>query len=314
MNSQVKFKYIIILIFFALLSCKFENKNELGMHAQQTSSTDRKEYSLYYELNMPFEILLNDVIVEKNMDTGMDGPDQLNQFILKNGEQKIKLKVVHPFVENGGKIKPEDLALIDDKLRIYLKDESVNDGKLQLVKDLKFPKINYAVPYIETEWSFDAEVPFQLKGWKDSKDLRLFEKKELEKMVINKFEKLRNLLNAGNSNDFMKELEFRNTEFYSASYFNPSQISDYERNLIATFDKFENNMLPLEPCTMRILGDGRVVSLERIGKYEGQGVLVAEDRETKKLYTNYVLLHIPSGKNVFEIVRMNSLITSIDDE
>ncbi|WP_165750327.1 hypothetical protein [Cellulophaga sp. Z1A5H] len=310
----MKFKYASILLWFILLSSKCKENNELGIHYEQASETVRKEYSLYYDLNLPFEILLNDVIVVNNVDTGMDGPDQLNQFIHENGEQKIKIRLTHPFVKNGGMIKPKDLTLIDDKLRIYLKDESVNDGKTQLIKALKFPVITHEVPYLESEWVFNAEVPFQLKGWKNSKDLRTIDHKELKKKVFAKFEDLRKLLNAGNSNDFMKELEFRNTEFYSASYFSPSQILAHEENLTATFDKFKNNMLPLEPYTMRILGDGKVVSLERIGKYEGQGVLVAEDKETKTLYTNYVLLHIPSGKNAFEIVRMNSLITSIDDE
>ncbi|QCE43138.1 hypothetical protein [Psychroserpens sp. NJDZ02] len=125
-----------------------------------------------------------------------------------------------------------------------------------------------------------------------------------------KFTELRALLNSGNSKGFMKQLEFRNSEFYKANYFNSSQILAYEANLTATFNGFKNKMLPIEHYTMRILGDGKVVSLERIGTYEGQGVLIAENKDTKKLYKNYILLHIPPGQNDFEIVRINPLITS----
>ena len=280
------------------------------MYYEQTSPPNIKEYSFYYEFNMPFEILLNDVIIEKNIQLGMDGPTQLNQFILQNGEQKLKIRLTHPFAKNGGKIKPQDLTFINDRLRIYLKDQNINNGKLQLTKALEFQTITHAVPYLEGEWNFNAKVPFQLTGWENSEDLRTIDHKELEKKVLAKFTELRALLNSGNSKGFMKQLEFRNSEFYKANYFNSSQILAYEANLTATFNGLKNKMLPIEHYTMRILGDGKVVSLERIGTYEGQGVLIAENKDTKKLYINYILLHIPPGQNDFEIVRINPLITS----
>ncbi|WP_136584796.1 hypothetical protein [Psychroserpens sp. NJDZ02] len=113
------------------------------MYYEQTSPPNIKEYSFYYEFNMPFEILLNDVIIEKNIQLGMDGPTQLNQFILQNGEQKLKIRLTHPFAKNGGKIKPQDLTFINDRLGIYLKDQNINNGKLQLIKALEFQTITH---------------------------------------------------------------------------------------------------------------------------------------------------------------------------
>ena len=313
------YKYIpyCLVILFTLYSCKSEKKGspsskDKNPKTEIKTTGKEKNYSVYYELNLPFEILVNDLVVEKNMDTGMDGPDQLNQFILENGEQKIKIKAFHPFAERGGMFKPEDIALINEKLRIYLKDEHANEGKLQLIKVLKFPIIEDEVPFIEGEWSFDAEVPFNLEGWKNSKNLSAYGDDELEKMVISKFKELRKLLNTGNALDFMKELEFRNTEFYNANYFSTPQISDYEASLLATFAKLEGLMLPIENYKMRILGGGKVVSLERIGKYKGQSVLIAEDNKTNMLYTNYTMLYLPFGKNTLEIVRINPMITSLE--
>lgn len=307
-------KYFIIFS-FTLFSCKSEKKSGLDVknknpQTEMETTANEKKYSVYYELNLPFEILVNDVVVEKNMETGMDGPDQLNQFILENGEQKIRIKVMHPFANRGGTIKPQDIAAINEKLRIYLRDKTVNNGKLELIKTLNFPLVESEVPFIENEWFFEAELPFDLEGWENSKDLTGYDNDELEKMVVSKFEELRKLLNSGDVAAFMKELKFRNDEFYRADYFTPSQIVEYEANLSATFTKFKNLMLPLDKYRMRILGDGKVVSLERIDKYEGQGVLIAEDNNTKMLYTNYVLLHMPVGKETFQIVRINPLITS----
>ncbi len=310
------FAFSLLLFLFSCNQSKKETSQELNKNINNkiTVKKDAKKYSVYYELNLPFEILVNDMVVEKNLEIGMDGPDQINQFIIENGSQKIKIKAIHPYAENGGKIQPQDIPLINERLAIYLKDSTINDGKLQLITALQFPEIEEETPYIEHEWTFDAEVPFKLNGWANSKNLTQMDKEELKKKVIQKFRDLRNLLESGQANSFMKELKNCHNDFYTANYFDNNQIKEYESNLTTFYNEHKEHMILFEDnVAIKIMGDGKVVSLELIGHFQGQGVLTAIDKEQKTLYLNYVMLHIPKNSDELEIVRINSKLTSMDD-
>ncbi|WP_108867133.1 hypothetical protein [Aquimarina aquimarini] len=303
-------KYVlkILIVNFILLqiSCKTKNKNDINLEKTQNNP----EYYLGYKYPIPYEILINDIVVDKNLEGGKNGAENLNQYILKNGEQKVEIKVLHPFIEKGGLLSSQDLSIL--KAKVYLIEGEEED--MTLIKELNFKEIEKKVPLINQEWSFKATLPFQLIGWGKSKDLKSFEEDELKELVVKKFTVLRELLNTGKTRDFMGELEFRNNEFFIANFFTNSEKNDYLINLEETFKEHKDKMLPLEDFKLRILGNGRAVTLERINKHTGQGVLVAEDKSKNILYLNYIILHIPLGKEELEILRINPLITSLDEK
>ncbi len=298
-----KFIYLFIYLFI-INSCKEEKK----ISKMENSNL----YGVNYEFLVPSKIMINDMILDVDMQKGIFGPEFINQYIIKNGIQKVHVKLVHPFVERGGEIPPKKLQKLDDDLRIDLVDIK-KDYQTTLVKKLDFPEIQQPIPFIEYEWEFEAELPFELEGWKNSQDLTIWDENELEKEVVAKFNLLRNILNSGNGGEFVKELEFANKEYFISEYFDENQKNEYRSNLIEQYGYLKGLIPPIENYSMRIMGDGKVVALETLGKYIGQGILTTENKEEGSVYQIYVMLHIPKGKKEFEIVRINAEMTSLDE-
>ncbi|MBL4746312.1 MAG: hypothetical protein JKY08_08075 [Flavobacteriaceae bacterium] len=294
-----------IILILLLVSC-LNNKDK------KMNTEEIKIYAINYEFAIPSEITINDVVLDVNFQEGVFGPEFINDYIVKKGLQKVKIKLIHPFIESNGMIDPEKLLKMDDKLRIDIVD-ILNDYKAELVKKLDFPEITQPVPYIEYEWEFEADVPFELEGWKNSEDLSKWDENELEKQVLAKFTQLRSLLQTGDGVGFVKELAFANKEYFIANYFSEAQQQEYTANLIQTYSDHKGIMPLIENYRVRIMGDGKVVTLENLGKHRGQGVLTAEFLEEETLFQNYIMLHKPTNSDHFEIVRVNSQMTSIDD-
>ncbi len=152
-----------------------------------------------------------------------------------------------------------------------------------------------------------------MEGWKNSQDLTIWDENELEKEVVAKFNLLRNILNSGNGGEFVKELEFANKEYFISEYFDENQKNEYRSNLIEQYGYLKGLIPPIENYSMRIMGDGKVVALEILGKYIGQGILTTENKEEGSVYQIYVMLHIPKGKKEFEIVRIDAEMASLDE-
>jgi len=91
-------------------------------------------------------------------------------------------------------------------------------------------------------------------------------------------------------------------------------VKEYTNNLIEAYSEHKGIMPPIENYRLRILGNGKVVALENLGKYKGQGVLTAEAKNSDTLFQNYIMLHIPKGSKDFEIVRINSQMASVEEE
>lgn len=302
---------VIVCLFvclFITVSCKKvgDKKESFNMDVL------KKEYGINYELPFRGEILINNILVDKDFYNRIGGFGYINNCILKNGTQSVQVNLSHPFVEKGGLIKSDVLFNINDFIIYTVLKEQGKVSALDTVKKLDFPEIQEPVPFIKYEWKFEAELPFELEGWKNSQDLTKWDEKELEKKTVSKFNELRNILNSGNGAAFVKELEFANKEYFIANYFTENQKEEYISNLIGQYGELKGLVPSIENYKMRIMGDGKVVTLERLEKYRGQGILTSENKESGDLYLIYTMLHIPKGKENFEIVRINSQMTSID--
>jgi hypothetical protein len=269
--------------------------------------TSNNNYTLIY--NFPFngEILINDVVLDKHLYDNLTGTEFINMYILKNGTQKIKIKLYSPQLEKGKLINEYELKKSNEEFALY--NTILDNGEisnLQLLQKLNFPNINNPLPVIEHEWSFNAELPFELKGWKNAENLNNWDKDKLEKAVVLKYKQLQELLNIGNTNLFLKELEFANNEYFISNYYNEQKKKAYLSNLIEDFSLLTGKVPILKDYNMRIMGDGKVVVLESLGKYKGLGILTTEDTINKKLYPIYIMLYKPLDSTEFKIVRFFS--------
>src|SRR5690606_29555647 len=191
-------KKIVGLVTLLLVSCNNHSKNQNESVADNINMKTEKMKNIYYvnyNFTFPFEIAVNDMVVAKEMTSGMAGPERINHYILDNGEQLIKIKVFPPKGYNNGLLKQKDLDILEEQSAIYNVNSSTND--FDTVLPLKFNKIDRDLPFVEQEWKFKADLPFDLIGWKNSKDLTQWDKEELEKAVLDKFRELHDQLNSG---------------------------------------------------------------------------------------------------------------------
>jgi len=296
-------KLIIFLNLIALLISCAKNTNETHINKKNKMNTI---YYANYNFSFPFEIMINDVLLEKDVFNGRSGPDRLNNYILNSGRQKIKIKIFAPKNYNNGLLKNKDLQILSEHSALY--KVNISDKSYNLIKKLEFSPIPKDLPFYEQEWEFDANVANEVIGWKNSKDLTKIDKEELQQKVYEKFKDLYNQLNEGNIEKFLEEIQIANNEFFKSNYFVKSQESEYIGNLRNSYSNFKNKMIPFNTGILRIMGNGKTVTLEiHDGKYKGMGVLIAEDKEKQNGYYNTVILHIPQGTEELKVIRINSI-------
>ncbi|GAA5094896.1 hypothetical protein GCM10023210_26990 [Chryseobacterium ginsengisoli] len=295
-----------LVIFFNLITILMSCSKSTTDTKTNKNDTINTMYYVNYNFSFPYEISINDVLLEKDVFNGRSGPDRLNNYILNSGRQKISIKVFAPKDYNNGLLKDKDLQILSEQSALYKVNNS--DKSYNLIKRLKFSPIPKDLPFYEQEWEFDANVPNEIIGWKNSKDLTKLDKEELQEKVQKKFQELYNQLNEGKVGNFLDEIQVSSNEFFKTNYFNKSQEIEYTDNLKNSYSNFKGKMIPYNKGILRIMGNGKTVTLEiPDGKYRGMGVLIAEDREKQNVYYNTVILHIPQGAEEVKVIRINSI-------
>ncbi len=301
-------KIKILAIAILLTNCSKSQKNISKSMDSTMENQKGSNYTLVYEFPYSGEVLVNDVLIDKSIYGTLNGTEFINYFILENGEQTIKTELK----ANKGTVSSESLRKASTDFGIYNAD--MNNGELQniqLIQKLNFPDLKTPVPIVSGQWNFKANLPFKLEGWKNSEDLSKWEKDKLEKEVVKKYNELRDILNSGNSGEFVKELAFANKEFFIANYYNESKKNEFLSNLTKDFSKQKGLVIPIENYKLRIMGNGKVVALESLSDNDSQGVLTTKDIENKKIYVTYIMLHKPQNSDKFQIVRYLAYNTSL---
>lgn len=301
-------KIKILAIAVLLTNCSKSQKNISKSMDSTMENQKGSNYTLVYEFPYSGEVLVNDVLIDKSIYGTLNGTEFINYFILENGEQTIKTELK----ANKGTVSSESLRKASTDFGIYNAD--MNNGELQniqLIQKLNFPDLKTPVPIVSGQWNFKANLPFKLEGWKNSEDLSKWEKDKLEKEVVAKYNELREILNSGNSGEFVKELAFANKEFFIANYYNESKKNEFLSNLTKDFLKQKGLVIPIENYKLRIMGNGKVVALESLSDNDSQGVLTTKDIENKKIYVTYIMLHKPQNSDKFQIVRYLAYNTSL---
>lgn len=297
---------LLILTFFITACSQSTNEKK-----EKSKNMIKNNYTLIY--NFPFcgEVLVNNVVLDKHLFDNLTGTEFLNSYILDNGSQKISVKLYSPF-HRDTLISPEELKKSSEEFALYNTVVENNEIKdLKLIQKLDFPTNDKSLPLIEYEWKFQSNLPFELQGWKNGENLNNWDQDKLQQAVVGKFQQLREMLDQGNTKAFMKELEFSNTEYFISNYYSENKKSEYLENLSSDLLLLKGKVPQINNYKIRIMGDGKVVTLEAINKYEGLGVLTTEDLVNKKLYPIYIMLYKPSNSSDFKIVRFFSYKVSL---
>lgn len=315
----MKSKIILFAVILPLLmvQCQKQDKKEtMKLTEYKYKNNKRIVYGLDVSIPGPYEAYVNDVLVEKNNETSMHNTMiYLNQAILKSGTYNFRIKIFPTVGEEKG-IEPQTLSFLKVGLSKYEKIP-VGEGALpdtyQYIQSYPIAKIDKPIPFYEVTGEFKAEVPYEVEGWSKGQDLSKMDQKILHKKVVAYYQKLWNILNNGEGEQWENVTQKRRQELAIFHYSDIKQLEESINKEKKEIGERKGRMAPLEDYSMKIYGHGKLVTLERIshtkamnGKdgidAQGESPLIRNGK-IKGVSFYPVKLYLPEGSNDFVIIR-----------
>ncbi|WP_062063032.1 hypothetical protein [Aquimarina longa] len=317
-----RFKQIIAVIccFITLASCGQDHKKKNMNNSFNKIANLYKEVEHYniepeyyiegYQSGCFYEILVNDVLVFKHYENVglMNHATPINSRILKSGSQKVTIKLF-PL----GKIDSKEYTTIDAddsfRLKIFKRDKKqpYEAGDYDIVKE-HYATLTDGLPYYEETFTFEAEVPYELKGWSESQVLTEMDQKELEKEVLSYYKDFSKIISKKNSEIWQDKLINREKEIAQANYFKKEDTKEIAEEYLESIKTNFFEMLPIENYELVFYGDGKIVKLESKEHKKESALISIEERDyqgiARKAYIFHGLsLHKLKDSNKLEIIR-----------
>ena len=257
-----------------------------------------------------FEIYINDFKVVKSFNNeSFKISERINPFLLsKNNQLKIILyprdSVNKLNLQAGLDLKVNSYENTDrfsiekqqSNLFIYQTPEDENGFFKYAGKEYFEQTVTFTLP----------EVPYKIEGWKDSQDLRNFDKKLLEQKVLQAYQMIQKSFK---ERDLDKIAQFSYNKMKDqaiAQYFDEEEVQEGWEELISIAGADNLEFFPLENYELVFYGEGRLVGLKSKKKDKGfrgaSALLCKFKREGKWVGAELdYLLHIPKGETEFEI-------------
>lgn len=319
-------RYILPLtILLATLSCsqtpsqlntkqntEINSKNIIEKTLRQIKHyAQEPKYVIYHTNGMcNFEIFINDIKVSKSFNNkSFSTGNEINPYL--NGKTNTLKIILYP---------REDQAKLDAQTEFDLKVESYeNTDKLSTEKQqdnlfaYSAPKDNDRLFNGAGKESFEEEkiftlsnVPFAIDGWKESQDLRSFDKKILEGTALQAYKMIQDAFKAKDTDKIARLSYSRIKDQAISQYFDKDEIEE-RWNEVASIAKADHlEFAPLDHYELVFYGEGRLAGLKSIRKNKGSRGTSALSYKFKQndswteAELDY-LIHIPKNKTEFEI-------------
>lgn len=305
-------KVYLLAIAILMFNCHNAQKK---MGTQQIPLEKQITYMIDITTNIPVIVYVNDIKAsELNMPLGT--AIDLNPYVLKNGKYKIKLQIFPLFRKGDTLVAKKNILDCQLFFGSYIRNKKT-DEMLNYKADIALPIIapTIDVPYFEQEWEVElTELPYELEGWSNGQDLRKWDKDKLEKKVVAFHQKIRKILNDGNSEEWMKLIQKRFDEVCIFDYLSEKQIEEDLKEIKEDVEEYsKGTMIPLEDYELKFYAEGKLVTLERkthtkeFNNYspldiKGWSPLISKGT-TYGAAPYPILLYLPQGSDEFVIIR-----------
>ena len=285
------------------------------MKIQQIPLEKQITYMIDLTLKTPHELYINDILAVSRS-RGSNAAIDINPYVLKNGKYKIKLRLLPYWHLNETTVSKSDIENARLFFGSYIRNKET-DEILNYKADVALPIVapKEDVPYFEQEWEVEiTDLPYELEGWSKGQDLRKWDKKELEKKVVAFHQKIRKILNDGNSEEWMKLIQKRFDEVCIFDYLSEKRIEKDLEEIKEDVEEYsKGTMIPLEDYELKLYAEGKLVTLERkthtkeFNNYspldiKGWSPLISKG--TIYGAAPYpILLYLPQGSDEFVIIR-----------
>jgi uncharacterized protein YeaC (DUF1315 family) len=259
------------------------------------------DFSAYH---CTYQILINDLPALTNTEEGdINGSVfPVSDLILKSGPQSITIRL-YPAMKGDYQSEPFLTAKSGMKIKIKIGDISKQDPEafktLYVFETPDFKPGN--LPYAEYKGTFEAEVPYTLKGWSDGVLLVNEDKDQLLKQTLAVFEQYRKA-NEDNNTYVIADMLYKRQVENSQAFFTTKEKNDTFWPTLTDKKSRITKMYPIEKYKMAFFGGGRIVALVRTdNEFRGKSVIIGETEETVRVLPIY--LYRPATGAPLEIVR-----------
>ena len=305
----------ILFIFIILLFNCHNAQNTGEMKIQQIPLEKQITYMIDLTLKTPHELYINDILAVSRS-RGSNAAIDINPYVLKNGKYKIKLRLLPYWHLNETTVSKSDIENARLFFGSYIRNKET-DEILNYKADVALPIVapKEDVPYFEQEWDVElTELPYELEGWSKGQDLRKWDKDKLEKKVVAFHQKIRKILNDGNSEEWMKLIQKRFDEVCIFDYLSEKRIEEDLKEIKEDVEEYsKGTMIPLEDYELKLYAEGKLVTLERkthtreFNNYspldiKGWSPLISKGT-TYGAAPYPILLYLPQGSDEFVIIR-----------
>ncbi|TWP31048.1 hypothetical protein ETU08_03305 [Apibacter muscae] len=242
-----------------------------------------------------FEIYINDMPVFLHYDEGsLSTHYPINHFILESGIQNIRIRVI-PLKEENFLRKEASL-----RIKIYFYDNYDNSYQ-NLIQVFEFitPDLSeQEMPLLEFKGNFQAEVPYELIGWK--KSIILAEDKLQIKQAMNFYKKIYSLFENKNYQEINALQNKKYKEIDTALYI---KNADNLLEWMQVIEEINISKMLLQEFPLSLVpifyAEGKVINLTR---KDGSPILHFKN-ENNEEFSFPTLIHKKSMDSEFEIIR-----------
>ena len=305
----------ILFIFIILLFNCHNTQNTGEMKIQQIPLEKQITYIIALSMRVPYELYINDIKADCDYVGANSGVD-MNPYILKNGKYKVKLRIFPAFKAGDKLIASKDIKNSNISFGSYIRNRETDEILNYEDKPLPITAPTIDVPYFEQEWEVElTDLPYELEGWSKGQDLRKWDKKELEKKVVEYYQKLWRIVNNGEGEKYVEVWKKADQELFSYYYTTQERYLKLVENTIEDVEEYcKGTMIPLEDYEMKLYAEGKLVCLERKTHtrefnnhspldIKGWSPLISKGEKSGA--ADYpVKLYLPEGSNEFVIIRM----------
>ncbi len=304
-------KIHLLTIIILLFNCSNAQKK---MEIQQIPLKKQITYGISLSMRVPYELYINDIKADCDYVGANNGVD-INPYVLKNGKYKVKLRIFPAFKAGKKLIEFDDIEKSNISFDSYIRNKETNEilNYNSIPLPIVAPKED--VPYFEQEWDVElTELPYELEGWSKGQDLRKWDKDKLEKKVVAFHQKIRKILNDGNSEEWMKLIQKRFDEVCIFDYLSEKRIEKDLEEIKEDVEEYsKGTMIPLEDYELKLYAEGKLVTLERkthtreFNNYspldiKGWSPLISKGT-TYGAAPYPILLYLPQSSDEFVIIR-----------
>jgi len=286
-------RQLVFLCFILLFNCHNAQKK---IETQQIPLEKQITYIIALSMRVPYELYINDIKADC--------------------DYVVKLRIFPAFKAGEKLIASKDIKNSNISFGSYIRNKETDEILNYEDKPLPITAPTIDVPYFEQEWEVElTDLPYELEGWSKGQDLRKWDKKELEKKVVEYYQKLWRILNNGEGEKYVEVWKKADQELFSYYYTTQERYLKLVENTIEDVEEYcKGTMIPLEDYEMKLYAEGKLVCLERKTHtrefnnhspldIKGWSPLISKGEKSGA--ADYpVKLYLPEGSNEFVIIRM----------